>query len=149
MRARLGRLKGCSCRLVTVELTAASRTGRLHTRPQARPGTCCPLALWKRCLCIGHSTADDKFCVSAEALAIIRTSNQGVDQTDGDDEIELDFQALDPSTLWSLDDYIRALPGVGGGGAGGGGGGGAGGSGNGQPVMANSDSDSESDSASE
>lgn len=86
--------------------------------------------------------------MSAGALAIIRTSNQGVDQTDGDDEIELDFQALDPSTLWQLDDYIRALPGVGGGGGGGGSGGGAG-AGGGQPVMANSDSDSDSDSASE
>ena len=81
--------------------------------------------------------------MSAGALAIIRTSNQGVDQTDGDDEIELDFQALDPSTLWQLDDYIRALPGVGAGGGGGGGGAA------GQPVMANSDSDSDSDSASE
>lgn len=75
----------------------------------------------------------------AGALAIIRTSNQGVDQTDGDDEIELDFQALDPSTLWQLDDYIRALPGVSAGA----------GAGGGQPVMANSDSDSDSDSASE
>lgn len=82
---------------------------------------------------------------AVEALAIIRTSNQGVDQAEGDDEIELDFQALDPGTLWRLDDFIRSLP------ASGGGGGGAaagGGSGNGQPVMA-MDSDDESDSESE
>lgn len=83
---------------------------------------------------------------AAEALAIIRTSNQGVDQAEGDDEIELDFQALDPGTLWRLDDFIRSLPATGGGGGSGGAAGG--GSGNGQPVMA-MDSDDESDSESE
>lgn len=66
-----------------------------------------------------------------------------MDQAEGDDEIELDFQALDPGTLWRLDDFISGLP------AKGGAAGAAGGSGNGQPVMANSDSDSESDSESE
>jgi len=84
-----------------------------------------------------------------DALAIIRTSNQGVDQAEGDDEIELDFQALDPSTLWRLDDFIRGLPGAPAAAGPPGAGAGAGASGNGQPVMAVSESDSESDSESE